>query len=126
MIEAGLLKEKIWIEETPVEASDMGGNERYVNHTSFQSTCPSMSDSENMSKPILEKCFSLLLEYLPDSHETFIGLANDVEVIAELAKNVSFPFFWFTSHVSSRCKNARAVVERMTRVRSQMLLSNSS
>jgi hypothetical protein len=90
MFEAGLLKEKIWVEETPVEASDTGGNERYVDYTSFQSTYPSMFASENMSEPILEKCFSLLLGYLPDGHQTFIGLANHVEIITELAKTASF------------------------------------
>jgi hypothetical protein len=37
MLEVGFMKEKIWVEETPVEASDTGGDERYVSHASFHS-----------------------------------------------------------------------------------------
>jgi hypothetical protein len=44
--------------------------------------------SENISTPILEKCFAFLLDYLPDGRGTLIDLAGDIDLVTELAKMV--------------------------------------
>jgi hypothetical protein len=49
-----------------------------------------------MNKPFLEKA----LKYLPDGHETFIALAEDIDFILELAHMVSFSF---SIHLALHC-----------------------